>query len=217
MTTAAIDADVLLKTACYGLLEKTRASLESCRVTPAALGMSRFTVRARLSKRGCCSDSAGALKSFDVFLEAAEILEPSDGEAELAAEIEAIAQQAAASLDGGESQLAAIVLSRSMHALITGDKRATRAFARIRHDLPILKSLDGLVYCLEQVLLLLLKCLPAEEVRDCVCREPHVDSALTNSFSCRSGLGSAEEWAAGLRSYIDSLRSESPGVLSAVS
>ena len=55
------------------------------------------------------------------------LLEPTASEIELAAEFEAQAQRQNVPLDSGESQLAAIALSRAARGILTGDKRAITA------------------------------------------------------------------------------------------
>ncbi len=122
----AVDNDVLLKAACYGL---------AIRFWPQAgevpgvgiLGASRF-VLAKATERGDrVRDQAGARRALDEFFALTAVLEPSGDELRVAAELERLAQRAGLALDIGESQLAAMLAGRDIAWLDTGDKRAVAA------------------------------------------------------------------------------------------
>ncbi|HUY08601.1 MAG TPA: hypothetical protein VMW80_04015 [Candidatus Dormibacteraeota bacterium] len=144
----------------------------------------------------------------------ATVLEPTATEQELAADFESVAQGRGLSLDVGESQLCAIVIERGVRFLITGDKRAVVSIDRLLDDEWRLEALKGRIRCLEQLVKHLLSDGPRfSGVREAICSEPAVDTALTMCFGCwgaGSTLGAVIE---ALDSYIRDLRSRAARVL----
>jgi hypothetical protein len=67
------------------------------------------------------------IRRLDDFLASVELIEPTVEESTLAAEFESLALAAALPLDAGESQLCAVLVSRNLPLLVTGDKRAITA------------------------------------------------------------------------------------------
>ncbi|WP_143030061.1 hypothetical protein [Pseudonocardia oroxyli] len=177
------------------------------------LGAARFVVPSAIARSSRITDKGRALENFRRLLDHADQLEPSNAEVALATEIEEIAQREAVEMDGGESLLCAIVITRVYDYLVTGDKRAVIALEQMRELLAILSDLDGKAVSLEQSIAWLVVALGEEEVRARVCREKDVDKALSACCSCAS-LHIALSPDSGLESYIDDLRRQAPHILS---
>jgi hypothetical protein len=202
---AAIDNDVLLKGACYGLLEDLIWSGSSKDVV-GVLGTARFVVPARINKAKLNRDRAFALRAFSTFLARAVVLEPSTEEQEFAADLELAAQGAGANLDVGESQLCAIVVNRLLPLLVTGDKRAIVAIEALLDADTRLAGICGRVKCFEQVVVESVAQKGCSDFRLAVCAEPSVDKALSICFSCKTQIDSDAIVLEGLQSYIQDLR-----------
>jgi hypothetical protein len=209
---AVIDNDVLLKGACYGLLDRliwTTSATNGAGV----LGSARFVVPSKIKKAKLNQDRGIALQALLAFMGHTASLEPSNEEQELAADFELIAQEVGANLDVGESQLCAIVVQRVIPLLVTGDKRAIAAIEAILDADTRLKPICGRVKCLEQIFVASIVRCGCDTLRLAVCAEPWVDKALSICFSCRTqpvGDASIRE---GLQSYIGDLRRRAGRVL----
>jgi hypothetical protein len=206
MTTAAIDNDILLKGLCYDLLLDFLAAIPSSASHAGVLGAARYVVASRLRRANLSGDLGEVLRRLDGFFRKAVILEPTDEESRMAAEIEFAAQQENVELDIGESQLCAIVTSRQIPWIVTGDKRAIRALGALVSHVRPASGLIGKVICLEQLVLAMIVAGDANRIRDRVCGESKVDRSLAICFSCSDPLAEPESWAEGLRSYVDELR-----------
>ena len=201
----AADNDVVLKAASYRLAQRLWTQ------SVGVLGAARF-VLARALERGGTRDPAAARVALDELLAASEVLEPTDEELATAAELERDAQRAGLALDSGESQLAAMVVTREMELLDTGDKRAITAFAALEHE--ACRALCGRLRCLEQLFVPLLEADDFDSVVAAVCAEPDVDIAITLCFACSSGGASRPDHVrTGLDSYIAALRRAAPDML----
>jgi len=210
-----VDNDVLVKGACYGVLGEFAASVSSTASRCGVLGAARFVVPKAISRQQLHGDAAVAGEVFQAFLDQNDIVEPTADEQELAAELESAAQALALNLDAGESQLAAIVVSRAVPALLTGDKRAIVAMEQLLETTPELQALAGRVHCLEQAVRRLVDAAGIDTIRPAICAEPRVDKALTICFSCASGQASQTSVRTALDSYIADLRAAAPHVLAA--
>src|SRR5579859_6016936 len=120
---AVADNDILLKGSCYGLLPKLMACIPGSGKV-GVLGASKFVVTKMIVRYQLQGNPANAEQCFGLFMAENEFLEPSSEEQRMAAYIEAAAQQRALNFDTGESQLVAILLSRCIPCMVTGDKRA---------------------------------------------------------------------------------------------
>jgi hypothetical protein len=205
-TTRAVDNDVLLKALRYGLQRSFWPEGEI-----GVLGAARYVVGKRLER----AEGASSREALGRLLGEAEELEPEPGELELAAEIERRAADLGLELDGGESQLVAMVVRREMTLLETGDKRAIASLEPMVAEIAELATLCGRVRCLEQVA----HRVSSENGRfpgfaAAICAKAEVDRSLSTCFSCYSNAA-AEQPAvlAALRSYIEDLRSRAPSVL----
>lgn len=202
---AVIDNDVLLKAACYGLLDQL-----ICTISPAkdigVLGSALFVVSAKIKKAKLNRDREIVLEALLAFMGHSATLEPSYEEQELAADLELIAQEVGANLDVGESQICAIVVQRVIPLIVTGDKRAIAAIEAIFDAEPRLLVIRGKVKCLEQVFTDSIVQYGCSTLRLAVCAEPWVDKALSICFSCKSQTVGDASIREGLESYVEDLR-----------
>lgn len=204
-----VDNDVILKAASYSLCNALLSRTTILGVVPAILGVARYVVGGRINRMAGLINRTKALAAFDEFLGTVTELEPTDAEVEYAAELEAEASRHDVELDGGESQLLAILMTRGCDLLLTGDKRAINAISIIGP-----KRAHGRIGCFEQLMMDILVNMPAGALRQLVCGEPLADRAMAICFSCaRQGAPPDEEIAQGLCSYINHLCTTSAGVL----
>src|ERR1051326_5836712 len=126
-----VDNDVILKGACYGLLDQLFSSLSTDTRRMLVLGAARFVIAKRLQKKGFCSRIEEALHNLNGFMTAVSVIEPSEAEQTMAANLELLAQRRAVALDAGESQLCAVFISRGASSIVTGDKRAMEAIEQL--------------------------------------------------------------------------------------
>lgn len=204
-----LDNDVVLKVACYALADETLAAATIDDIPPAMLGVGRFVVRSRLARASNIADPARAAAAFERMLAAMTLAEPDDAELAAAADLEAEATRRDLELDGGESQLLAMLANRACRLLITGDKRAIAAMAIVAAA-----QAGSRVACLEQLIAHLVATSGVREVRPGVCAEANVDRAVTNCFACAAtDPPDGADVLAGLASYIRHLDRAAPGVL----
>lgn len=208
-----VDTDVLVKGACYGLLSELTAAVSNTAPSCGVLGAARFVVPNAIDRQRLEGERALARTAFQDFLEQHEVVEPTPAEQELAVELEAAAQALALNLDTGESQLVAILVTRDIPSLLTGDKRAIVALEQLLETVPHLEPLVARVYCLEQAVRRLLEIVELDSVRRAVCAEPSIDKALSICFSCSRADASVASITAGLESYIASLRATANRIL----
>jgi hypothetical protein len=209
---ALIDNDILVKGACYRLLEEIVNSIPGdghCGV----LGAAKFVVPHYIKRQKLAGDVDAAEMCFSLFLASNEALEPSSDERELAATLEANAQQLALSLDPGESQLISILVSRVLPWLATGDKRAIAALEKLLDTDARLANLAGKIRCLEQLVKQILANGDYAVVRNAICSEAAVDKALTICFGCNSQDPTSTNIHQGLDSYIGAIRASAARVL----
>lgn len=212
MSVALIDNDVLYKTAMYGLALALLGTEPVGAKQFHTLGAARFMISKKLTRRPPTRGVKLALQEFEALLAKLSALEPTDEEIALAAELEYLASQQGYALDGGESLLCAILITRDCDYLFTGDKRAITAIGLLVPQQGC-KPLAGRVVCLEQLFKELLGHVDPAVVRLAVCAEPRVDTALTNCFACHSPTPAVEGFFEGLDSYVGSIDTAAPGVL----
>lgn len=209
MIGALVDNDVIIKVAAYGLEEQFVQLTTVLGTAPSILGVGRFVIRDRLTQKRRLNDSARAIAHFEILMRSLALLEPTDAELEQAAAFEAAAVRANLEFDTGESQLLAMLLARRAKLLVTGDKRAIVAVTEVCGD-----AADGRIACFEQVVTTTIKAVGVAPVRGAVCGEPRADQATTNCCACSSSNDpSMEDVIAGLKSYINDLRTKAGGVL----
>jgi hypothetical protein len=203
-----LDNDVVLKIACYSLEGEMLAATTIEGAAPGMLGVGKYVIGRRLDRAGNIADVKRAKAAFDRLLSAVMLLEPAAEELEMAAELEAEANRQDLDLDGGESQLLAILTVRACRLLITGDKRAVVAKAAIAPG-PAARRIG----CLEQLIAELIRIGGAGHVRSRVCAEPEADRAIAICCGCSQAAVDQEQILAGLSSYVGHLDSSAPGVL----
>lgn len=208
---AVADNDILLKGACYGLLSALISTV-SGEGPVGVLGASRFVIPKRISRHGLRGNPAVAEAHFTDFLKKNEVVEPSADEQQMAAILEETAQRLSLNLDAGESQLVAILVARSLHCFLTGDKRAIASIDALLDSDSRLAPIIGKIRCLEQLITVALGTLDMD-LRSAICAEPSVDKTLTICFSCSSKDGDLATILAGLASYIADLRTKASRVL----
>lgn len=204
-----VDNDIVLKSCCYGIDEPFLDMLDSAEAKPLVLAVARHVIEGRIKRARSLVDRERARASFRRSIGRLLEVEPSAAELAMAAEFEAVAQEQNLELDGGESQLLAMLIQRKLRLLLTGDKRAIVAIERIAGD-----TLPGpSIACLEQVMSTLLERIGLAALRERICSEPAVDRALSTCFACRSIVVEAILVEEGLRSYVGHLRKSSSRTL----
>lgn len=209
MNCALLDNDVLIKVSAYKLSGITldRTTFEG--VPPAMLGVGRFVVRDRLARSSRFADGAAALTCFNEMLPGLSLLEPTDAELQQAAEFESYALSTNSELDGGESQLLAILISRSAKLLATGDKRAIKAIEAIAAV-----EAQGRIACFEQLVASIALAISTNDLQSAICSEPNADKALSICFKCASQAPlTAAAVSEALNSYIEHVRLQASSVL----
>lgn len=208
-----VDNDILLKAACYGLLDELLSRGRSSAKQLGILGAARFVVTKKIRKRALGKDKDVVIKLFAAFTDRVTIVEPTADEQVMAADFEFAAQRAGLALDAGESQLCAVFVARALRQLYTGDKRAIHAMEGLLGADARLGSMIGKVVCLEQLVLRAISEDNVSSFRATVCSEPEIDTALTICFSCTSANAPLEGIIYGLNSYIKDLRTRASQVL----
>lgn len=178
-----VDNDLILKSVCYGLAEAFWPEDDPKSI--GVLGAARYVVRHEIDSASLNRGPEAAHSDLSLFLGRCEELEPTEVEIALAAEIELCGQEHGLALDNGESQLAAIVVTRDLRLLETGDKRAITGLEEARSHVEALDALRGRVRCLEQIAR---RAIDNEEgfggFSTGVCAEPSVDRSLSICFGC---------------------------------
>ncbi|MCI1711396.1 MAG: hypothetical protein LKM39_14505 [Chiayiivirga sp.] len=213
MPDAAIDNDVVLKSVSYGIFDAVLAAVPGGPHSYGVLGTARFVLPKALKKRPpvqlerAIADLAAALQSLDV-------LEPTRDEALLAAQLEYEALRQAKAMHPGECLLVAILLSRPLKHLLTGDRNAIAALGSMQLPVPLTATkLAGKFVCFEQAIRFLITNMSAVAVRAYICAEPGVDTALRLCFSCSAPEVDQSSWLEGLESQISHLRAASGTLL----
>lgn len=212
---ALVDNDILFKAVCYDLLDELLSQNFSSTNLLGILGAARFVVSKNILKRLPEADSETAVDKLFTFIENVAIVEPTADEQTMAADFELAAQQTGVALDAGESQLCAIIISRAVPQLLTGDKRAIHAIEKLLDVDTRLRSLCSRVKCLEQLVLQSISENNASQFRISICSVPDADKTLSICFSCRSQNTTLEEVTNGLNSYIEDIRRRAPQILAA--
>jgi len=213
MADAALDNDVILKGASYGVLMDLLSALPEGPYDYGALGAARYMLPKKLAKKAV-KRMEDAMVELKAALTAFEVLEPTEAERELAAELQFNAQKASLPLDEGEAQLVAMAVVREMRNLLTGDKRAIGALASTQFPVGLPRErLVNRVVCFEQAIWALMESLGAARLRALICAEREVDTQMRICFSCASPEVSEDSWREGLRASIESVRKDCPEFL----
>jgi hypothetical protein len=121
-----VDNDILFKGACYRLLVHLVPVASGHNDSVGVLGAAWFVVSKTILRKASKAGAESAIEILRQFLQRATVIEPTQDEQRTAADFEVAAQRAGLSLDAGESQLCAIMVSRQVPLLLTGDKRAIK-------------------------------------------------------------------------------------------
>lgn len=208
-----VDNDLILKSVSYGL-----AKLFWPADDPGSLGVlgaARYVVGHEIDRGSLNRGAEAARSDLSELLARCEELEPTEDEVALAAEIELCGQRQGLALDNGESQLAAIVVTRNLPLLETGDKRAIAGFEEARRHLATLEDLRGRIRCLEQIAR---RAVEAEDgfsgLSAAVCAERDVDKSLSICLGCLGDTPADRETALeALGQYIREIRRSAPEML----
>jgi hypothetical protein len=212
MSNLLIDNDVLIKSACYSILDEIRGPSGSYE-SVAILGAARFVVGKYLERQGAIQDRAAARRRFQDYLSTVTVLEPTPDELQFASAIEEAAMLLGLDLDSGESQLCAIAVFRSSALVLTGDKRAIVSAETLMANVSDLTSLAGRLVCFEQAVMGVVGRIGMDETRVRVCAERAIDKSLSICFECHSLAGGRPLGLAGLISYISDIRKRAPMLL----
>lgn len=208
-----MDNDVILKTCCYGIVDEVLGCVAGQTRTVHVLGVVRYVLGRAISKRKNITDGETASARLADLLGRVSLLEPSREELLLAAEFETAAQSLGVELDGGESQLLSVLVTRSAAVLLTGDKRAIRAIEPVVHAVGYDRQAERRVACLEQMIMAIVGRHGAEAIHQRVCREAGIDKSLAVCFACASGRCDPQSILEGLTSYVRALRRDAPAAL----
>lgn len=212
MSHALIDNDVLYKITVYGALAYF-VKVEPFGATQfSMLGAAKFMISKKVKKKPPSRGHEITLNEFNQVLKDISVIEPTDAEIRLAAELEHSATQLNLELDGGESLLCAILILRAADYIFTGDKRAVTAISTLTTECNQL-LLAGKIVCLEQIFQWLIHNGDGKWIRSLVCSELKTDMALTNCFACYSESEDLNTWNEGLNSYINNLTELAPNAL----
>lgn len=198
--TTLLDNDIVLKGCAWQLVDEV--ILFGTEGNAACLGVARYSIRSRLRRWSVLTHPDRALACFEASALRIQWLEPTADEIALAADFEELALTGGFQLDSGESQLAAMAVTRNSRMLITGDKRAIVALSTVAAG-----RIDGRIACLEQLLTSLCMALGDETVQHAVCSEPRADRTAAIVFAC---TGSVAEPRKALASYVNHLRATAP-------
>lgn len=212
---ALVDNDVLLKSARYGLLDQFLGGYPPVDDVVGVLGSARFVLTNLLVKSKEAADATEVLPRLLAFIDGNQVLEPTVDEQELAAEFEAVAQQANLPMDTGESLLCSMLIRRTLPRLITGDKRAIVAVEQLIDLCPHIRDIVGKLMCMEQLVLERLTAESLEEIKMAICRRPSADKALFICCACSSATPDIDVISEALNSYIRSLRTTAQRALCA--
>lgn len=210
---ALVDNDILIKGSCYDLLDMLLAPSSLSISSIGVLGTARYIVSSAVQEMTLMEDKAVALSRVRSSLDRVVIIEPSEAEQLMAAELELAAQHCGVQLDSGESQLCAVVITRSLPILLTGDKRAIHAIGTLMNVDFRLCYMFKRVQCLEQLILTAIDAGHGNSLRVAVCRERNIDKTLSICFHCNNPSFDERTTRDCLLSYIDDLRASDGHVL----
>lgn len=206
-----VDNDVVLKIAAFGLNGAALCCLMSERELPAMLGVGRFVVRRKAAKASRFKQLERIAADLEALLGNLQVIEPTEAEIDLAADLEDKARQLGGGFDVGEAQLFAVLLTRGSPALVTGDKRAIVAASALD-----ITDAEGRIVCLEQLFGCIAQAVPTGVLRQQVCAEPQADRALSSCFACASADSTdldLHTLLEALGSYVAHLRGQSGALL----
>lgn len=201
-----VDNDVVIKSISYGFAEEMLSLLQSHGLSAAILTVSRFMIFNKMKRLRSLLNREVTLDELGQILGLFNPIEPNEAELALAAEFEDAARTCNLELDGGESQLFAILLQRALRLMLTGDKRAIRAIEAIGGSRLSVPS----VACLEQLIISLVGEMGISNMRSIICSEKAVDKTLAICFRCSTSDFDTQPIIQGLVSYASDVRRSAP-------
>lgn len=210
-----LDNDILMKGACYGLLDELFPQSATQTTQVGILGAAKFVLAKAIKQRQLQGNPKIVIDRLNTFINNSHIVEPTEMEQRLAADLELLAQREGVALDAGESQLCAVLVIRGLCLLLTGDKRAIQSMEHLLASEKRLQPICGRVQCLEQLVLAWITESNLSLIGTAICSEPDVDKTLAICFNCRSTTLRPEVVIDCLNSYVSDLRCHAPQILAA--
>jgi hypothetical protein len=200
-----LDNDILLKLSAFDLLEATIEALQFQPEDLRVLDSAQFVFRR--DRRVLAKYSQVIRERSIAFVQRCEVVQPSVSDE---------FRELRSRLDAGEATLVAATREINSFVLMTGDKRCLQVLAVQADLIEVTERLQGRVICLEQVILLLIRSVGFDRVKQRVLPEVECDMALRACFG--SGEAAIEEnVVAALEGYIEALRQDAPGLLADLS
>lgn len=211
MSLILLDNDMAAKATAYSLLEEMSNELLSPPGKFGVLGSLIFVInQSRLRKASDGGEQAHL--RLTRFVASATVIEPSDEETMLAAELEDLARTNRFQFDTGESQLIAVAILRGAPMVCTGDKRAVAALERLRLLDARIAMLDGKVISLESLVRQISSSKGHDYVRRRVCASLGTDIAVEICYQCLQEAVSANDIEQCLLGYTRKLRLQAPSI-----
>lgn len=198
-----IDNDVIFKTCVYDLSDRIAEALNRAPNDIGILSSAIFVLAPILERHGIDQSSINLFRS-------STIIEPTDAEIKIAADIEEEALRRNLEVDYGESILVSVVASRG-ERLVTGDKRAIRGLSSLSSHSDPCARLRRRIVTMEATIAALLATCDVALVRKSVCDSPKTDLAVSACFVCHQETCAVEDVLAALSSYQKSLSSDTGG------
>ena len=202
-----LDSDIIWKACQFSLLVDLPLALGIAGEEMAVLGSLRYVIGPKVEASGVDI----IRQAYQEFLGTAVEIEPNEAELKFAAHIEEAALRMSVAIDGGESLLVAVALSRGIRHFVTGDKRAIKGLSILATDDVKLREIAGYIVTLEQVVFSIAQLKGCDAVRSAVCALPKVDKALTSCFMCHQPECSIEDVRDALGSYQRKLSKDTNG------
>lgn len=208
-----MDNDAVIKICAYSLAQMAIDHITAMCGSTSVLGALKFIVPKQIERSNRIANREAALAQCAEFLAAVELFEPTSDEVELAARFENDAQEKALPLDPGETLCLAIMLSRKLTVVVTGDKRAITAVACLHKSGAMPNNIQGRVACFEQLMCALIEAADYAAIRKQVCDESDVDTVMRMCFACHSPAADPAATNEGLHSYIKDLQKAAEPIL----
>jgi len=208
-----LDTDIVLKVSAYQLSHEALEIFRQFGV-PLILGLSRIVIPKQFTRQaGRLRNPHHASDHIDALLAGLESIEPDEVEVRIAAELEEAAMSADLPLDQGEAQVFAVSVCRALPLVLTGDKRAITCLSECLALIGKSGACHEKVATLEHVMLTLIELHEFDAVRQKICSEVEVDTALRICFSCNSEEVNGSSVVEGLTSYLEEVAAHSSGVV----
>ncbi len=200
-----VDNDIVHKLAAFGLFDAVLVSLGATRADVFVLGTARFKFFVNKPAKGIQRYGEDTHRKICDIIDGVNSLSQEPDVAGLDSLTNVVG------IDAGEVVLFAVAAADPDGLLLTGDKKALRAFATSGAT-EMLQRLKGRVICLEQLLLQVVESQTFDVVRDAVAPQRNVDGATKTIFA--NGTMTEEAHAMeGLTSFLGALQQETGHLL----